>query len=103
MIFPKYLDEGSAIDDKGGIIGGIIGGTIGGIIGGIIEGLTDRQREVLEVVLEDPTISISAISKRLNINRSAVQAHFDALKEKGIITRVGGTRGYWKINYMNRK
>ena len=113
MTFPKNQEEeGGAISGaiggaiggvKGGAIGGIIGGTIGGTIGGIIDDLTDRQLEVLTIIESNPFISISAIAKRLNINRSAIQAHFDTLKEKRIISRVGGTRGSWKINYKKKK
>jgi ATP-dependent DNA helicase RecG len=80
--------------------GGAIGGTIGGIMGGIMSELTDRQLKVLKLVENNPNTSISVIAKELNINRSAAKAHFDALKEKGIITRIGGTRGYWKIIYQ---
>ncbi len=35
----------------------------------------------------------------LKINVSAAQAHIDALKAKGYIARVGGTRGHWQTFY----
>jgi biotin operon repressor len=34
----------------------------------------------------------------MKISESAVSKHIEILKEKGYIERVGGTRGYWKIN-----
>ncbi len=77
--------------------GGIIGGAIGGAMGGAINELTERQREVLELIKENPKISITRISEILEINRSATQEHIDLLKDKKIIERAGGTRGYWKI------
>ncbi len=70
----------------------------GGAIGGAIDELTDRQIEVLKLIEQDDRLSYRKVSELLNINYSAAQAHFDALKAKKIITRVGGTRGYWKIN-----
>ena len=88
-------------DKKGGSIGGsigsAIGSAIGGAIGGQIEYLTDRQKEVLNLIIENNKISYRAIAKKIGINASAVLKHLDTLKEKRIITRIGGTRGYWKI------
>ena len=84
-------------DKKGGSIGGSIGSAIGGAIGGQIEYLTDRQKEVLNLIIENNKISYRAIAKKIGINASAVLKHLDTLKEKRIITRIGGTRGYWKI------
>lgn len=60
-------------------------------------GLTDRQKEILELIRADNKLSSRKLAVMLNINRSAMLDHFDILKEKGIIERVGGTRGYWKI------
>lgn len=72
----------------------------GGAIGGAIEELTDRQIEILKLIERNSKISYRKVSELLKINYSAAKAHFDALKEKGIITRIGGTRGYWKIIYQ---
>ena len=33
----------------------------------------------------------------MNINESAVLKHLAILKNSGVIERIGGTRGYWKI------
>ena len=38
------------------------------------------------------------IAKQLNINESAILKHIAILKNAGIIERIGGTRGFWKIN-----
>jgi len=46
---------------------------------------------------ETNRISYREVAEKLQINHSASQAHFNALKEKNIIVREGGTRGYWKI------
>ena len=72
---------------------------IGGAIGGAIDGkiLTKRQREILDIIKENPSISYRNISNQLNINHSAILKHLDSLKKKGILERIGGTRGYWKI------
>lgn len=46
---------------------------------------------------ETNRISYREVAEKLQINHSASQAHFNVLKEKNIIVREGGTRGYWKI------
>lgn len=100
IVLPKVkVDEvvqGSSKD------GGVKGGVKGGVIGGAIEGLADRQLEVLELIHEDKKISYRGIGERLDINESAVGKHIDALKEKGVLKREGGTRDYWKIINPNK-
>ncbi|MEN6618615.1 MAG: winged helix-turn-helix transcriptional regulator [Rikenellaceae bacterium] len=59
--------------------------------------MTDRQREILKLIIEDNKLTKRSLAKKLNINVSAAQGHLDKLREKGIIVRIGGTRGYWKI------
>lgn len=70
---------------------------MGGTIGGTIKDLTDRQREVINLIKENNKLSVRKLAENLDINVSAAQGHLDILKEKGIIKRIGGTRGYWKI------
>ncbi len=75
---------------------GEIGREIGGEIGGEIE-LTERQREVLDLIRSTPTLSVKVLADRLGINPSAVEKHLQALKKKGVLRRVGGTRGHWQV------
>jgi len=88
----------------GGKTGGKTGGQTGGQIGGQIGGqrtsvLTDRQKEVLDIITNRPTISRKALAKKLGgINESAVQKHIEALKKKRAIERIGSDAiGYWKV------
>ena len=59
--------------------------------------LSTRQVEVLEIIKANTKISRRKLAEQLNINVSAVQGHLDLLKEKGVLTRKGGTRGNWVI------
>lgn len=59
--------------------------------------LTQRQSEVLAIIVKNDRISRRALAKELKINESAVLKHIEILKEKGYIERIGGTRGFWKI------
>lgn len=65
--------------------------------GGPIE-LTIRQKEILQIIKNNNKISKRNLALLLNINVSATQEHLDILKEKGYLERIGGTRGYWKVN-----
>ena len=89
MALPKELDETE---------GGPIVGPIGGTMGGPIDDLTDRQKEVLSLIQNDTKLTKRKLAKLLNINVSAAQEHIALLKDKGIIIRIGGTRGYWRIS-----
>lgn len=71
---------------------GIIPHTIPGIID-----LPEKQKELLEYLLDNPKSSIKAISEQLDIHFSTVREHIDKLKEKGVLKREGGTRGYWRV------
>ena len=101
---PVYMEETALAQSQttpesssqGGTIGGTIGSSIGGTIGGTIE-LSERQKEVLTLIMNNNRISVRSLAKELNINNSAAQSHIDLLKENGFLTRIGGTRGYWEV------
>ncbi|MCD6590521.1 MAG: winged helix-turn-helix transcriptional regulator [Candidatus Aenigmarchaeota archaeon] len=60
--------------------------------------LSERQKEIVRLLEENPRISRAKLAEKLGINPSAVQKHLKKLKEKGIITRVGPAKGgYWKV------
>ncbi len=69
---------------------------IGGQIGDSIH-LTDRQHDILNLIRQDKKISRKALSHRLDVSESAIQKHLETLKEKGVVKRVGGTRGWWEV------
>ena len=81
----------------GGPIGGPMGGPMGGPIGGPISNLSLRQNEILLLFKDNNKITKRDLVKLLGINISAAQMHIDRLKEKGYITRIGGTRGHWQV------
>lgn len=80
-------------------MGGQIGGQIGGQMGGQMD-LTARQQEVLGFILANNSVSRAELAQLMDINESAVQKHLKNLKTKGIIERIGGTRGHWQVNSL---
>ncbi|QCI27746.1 winged helix-turn-helix transcriptional regulator [Caminibacter pacificus] len=71
--------------------------SIGGSIGGQIY-LSDRQKDIIDLIKQNPKISYRKMAEILDIADSAVKKHLEKLKKLGVIERVGGTRGYWKVN-----
>lgn len=59
--------------------------------------LTGDERAVLEQMRSIPTASAEAIGQGQGLTRRQVQRIQGHLKDKGLIERVGGTRGYWNI------
>ncbi len=72
------------------------GGQESGQEGGQI--LTDRQKEILTLIKNKPSITREELSEKLGINSSAIQKHLERLKQNGILKRAGPDKGgYWEI------
>ena len=62
------------------------------------KGLSKRQIEILELIRQSPKTSRRNLSEKLGINQSAIQKHLESLKEKGVLKRVGPSKGgYWSV------
>ena len=60
--------------------------------------LTETERQILSIVSANPSTSISKIAGALSLSRKNIHKHMTALKEKGIIERVGANfGGMWKV------
>lgn len=90
-------EDGPIVGSNNEEIGGQAGGQAGGQVGGQVESLTDRQRDILEIIIDNPKISRKQLAEELKINKSAVQKHIDTLKKKNIIERDSATTGQWII------
>lgn len=51
----------------------------------------------MEIIRTNRKISYRALAEQLGINESAAKKHLNALKTKGVLKRVGGTRGHWEV------
>jgi ATP-dependent DNA helicase RecG len=61
--------------------------------------LSDKEKLTLELLVEDPGYTSPQIADKLGVSRVSVTKYLKALKEKGLIERVGSDRkGYWKVN-----
>ena len=60
---------------------------------------SDKEQKTLELLLEDPGYTALQLAEKLHVSRVSVTKYLKALKQKGIIERIGSDRsGYWKIN-----
>lgn len=59
--------------------------------------LPDEQRRICKILKRDPKISIRKMAESLGIRKNTLDKQLSALKAKGVIERVGGTRGSWRI------
>ncbi len=63
------------------------------------ERVNEKEQSILNLISNDPGYTVSQLSEKLSVSRKTVAAHLKALKEKGIIERIGSARnGYWRIN-----
>ena len=61
------------------------------------ENLTKIEKEILEIIIENPRITQVNIANRLGTAPKTVQRGIATLKAKGIIRRIGSNKkGYWK-------
>ncbi len=57
-----------------------------------------RQNEILTYIDDDCNRSIKTLSDILKVSITTIKSDVKYLKKIGILKRIGGTRGYWKIS-----
>ena len=90
-VVPNYVIEN-------GCDGGKIGGKDGGNVP-IIE-LTNFQKDIIDLIQEDSTISINRMAVKLAVKKRTLEREIANIKQKGYISRIGSPRsGQWKVNF----
>lgn len=65
---------------------------------GEVISLAGNSQRIVELFMEQPTITVRQLSELIGINKSAIQRHLKLLQEKGYVVRMGTTRkGEWHI------
>lgn len=62
----------------------------------------DLESSILRLISSDGRISMDEMSRRLGVSRSAVIRTIDRLKDRGVLSREGGTRGRWVLSGKRR-
>ena len=64
----------------------------------VTEKVTDREKQLLSLLREDPGYTTDQLAKNLGASRKTISIYLRKLKESEIIARIGSDRkGYWKI------
>lgn len=65
---------------------------------GLGDKLGDVQKNIINLMSKSPKTSITALAKELDISTTAIENHIKALKNQGLIKRVGNAKsGHWEI------
>ena len=68
------------------------------VTNGVTGEVTDRERQVLQLLIEDPGYTMPQLAEKMTVSRKTVAGYLKSLKEKDVIERVGTTRsGHWEI------
>ncbi|MEE0318244.1 MAG: HTH domain-containing protein [Bacteroidales bacterium] len=60
--------------------------------------LSERQRHILSLVLNDPTISAKRMSEMLSVNKRTIERDIDYLRKTKQIFREGSdNHGHWVV------
>ena len=63
-----------------------------GVTGEVINNLTNREKQVLQLLIEDPGYTMPEMAEKMTVSRKSIAGYLKSLKEKGIVKRVGTTR-----------
>ena len=70
---------------------------VGNKVGNNVGNLTENQQLIIEKIQLNNKISASKLSDIVGISSRKIEENLAKLKEQGILQRIDGTRGYWKI------
>ena len=91
---PRLRDDRAA---NVGNVGNHVGNYDGNNVGNAKIQLNETEEKVLELVIKDQSLSAQRISEILGAGKRQTERTLKSLREKGLIFREGGTRGFWKI------
>lgn len=102
---PRLRDDrtanvGNHVGNHDGNVGNYDGNpaaNVGNHVGNTKIQLNETEEKVLELVIEDQSLSAQRISEILGVGKRQTERTLKSLREKGLIFREGGTRGFWKI------
>ena len=66
-----------------------------------VDNLTDNRVNIIKAIHENSKVSKRELEEKVGLSATAIDNNLDALKDLGLIERVGGAKGgHWKINYI---
>ena len=97
----KSYTEGAELSRKSSVKKGVEKG-VESMGKGLVEGLADRlaesQKQILQLVKDNPYISKKELSEIIGISTTAIDKNIVKLKKEGLLKRVGPAKGgHWEI------
>ena len=69
-----------------------------GLVDGWVDGLVESQQRILMLIKENPRISKREMADCIGISTTAIDKNIVALKDKGLLQRIGSDKaGYWAL------
>lgn len=66
-----------------------------------VENLTDKRVNIIKAIHENSKVSKRELEDKVGLSATAIDNNLDALKDLGLIERVGSAKGgHWQINYI---
>lgn len=60
--------------------------------------VTDRQHAIINLIKEHTNMTTTQMAERLGVTKRTILRDIEALKGKGLITRIGSEKtGYWEL------
>lgn len=72
-------------------------GKVGNKVGNVVGNLTENQQKIVEQIKQNSKISAANLCEIIGISKRKIEENLAKLKEKGILQRVGRTRGHWEV------
>jgi len=64
----------------------------------LYDNLSDIRVEIIKMIDKNPKVSLTQLSQKIDISRTAIQKNIEFLKQNGYIQRIGSAKGgYWEI------
>lgn len=76
-----------------------VGDSVGDFVGdALMSQLTERQKNILRLVIESPTLTGSRMSEILSVSQRTIERDLSLLKKLGVLKREGkDNKGTWTI------
>ena len=87
----ETIQEGFAFIFKRDVVNDVVNGVVN-------KPLTEEEKKVLELLKKNPMLSASKMATVVNVSSRSIQRILSGLKSKGLIERIGSTKGYWQVN-----
>jgi ATP-dependent DNA helicase RecG len=95
FINKKYMKE--ITDDAAGGNNDVTNNVTNNVTNDVTNNINKIELKIIKLIKNNNKISVQDISKKTKISLRHCKRILSSLQEKGILTRIGNTRGFWQI------